>query len=259
MKGSMILSDRSGLKLGIYPVLEILAPMLDVYQSTRGGGTSSHPFDSLNIGLKVGDRATRVRSNRRLLLEATGTSPHRLARAEQVHGAGIAAAERAGLYGGIDALVTSRRDLTLALSTADCFPVVVYAASERTLAAMHVGHAGASAGIIEKGIDTMRKLYSIDTANCIALIGPGICWRCYEVGKELASRFPERFRRNRKGRIHLDLQGFCREELKRKGIPPGRVYESGYCTCCDPELFYSHRRDGGATGRHWTLARIRSG
>ena len=254
----MTLIDRSGLKLGIYPVLEILTPTLDVYQSTRSGGASDPPFDSLNIGLNVEDRITRVRSNRRVLLGATGTSPHRLARAEQVHGARIAVAERAGLYGGVDGLITARRNLALAVSTADCFPVIVYAASERVLAALHVGHGGAAAGIIEKGIDLMRRLYTIDAANCVALIGPGICWKCYEVGEGLGSRFAERFRRNIKGRSHLDLQGFCIEELKRKGIPEGRIYESGYCTSCDPDLFYSHRRDGGTTGRHWTLARIRN-
>ena len=258
MNGSMIFTGRSGLKLGIYPVLDILAPTLDVYQSTRAGGASDPPFDSLNIGLNVGDRVTHVRKNRRLLLETIGTPPRRLARAEQVHGARIAVAERAGLYRGVDGLITTRRNLTLAMSTADCFPVVVFSVSERVLAALHVGHGGAAAGIIEKGIELMRRLYTIDTENCVALIGPGICWRCYEVGKDLASRFAEPYRRNIKGRLHLDLRSFCSDELRRKGIPGGRIYESGYCTSCDPDLFYSHRRDGGTTGRHWALARIRS-
>ncbi len=254
----MILAERSGLRLGIYPVLDILTPELDVYQSTRAGGESNPPFDSLNIGLNVGDRVTHVRRNRRLLLEATGTPPRRLARAEQVHGARISVVERAGLYRGVDGLITARKDLALAVSTADCFPVIIYAASERVLAALHVGHGGATAGIIEKGIDLMRRLYTIDAANCVALIGPGICWRCYEVGKGLASRFAGRYQKNVKGRLHLDLQGFCSEELKRNGIPAGRIYESDYCTSCDPDLFYSHRRDGKTTGRHWTLARIRN-
>jgi YfiH family protein len=252
----MLLVERSGSKLGVYPVLEILAPRLELYQSTRIGGYSEGPFDSLNIGLSVGDSKNRVGRNRRLLLDVTETSSRRLARAEQVHGSRIAVVDRGGLYEGFDGLITARTNLTLAVSTADCYPVIVYAVSEGTLAALHVGHGGATGDIIDKGIDSMRKCCEIDISNCIAAIGPGICWRCYEVGKELASKFEGRFCRIKGNRHHLDLRRFCREELERKGIPAGRIYESSYCTSCDREIFYSHRRDGGATGRHWTLARI---
>jgi YfiH family protein len=256
VRGSMKLVERSGLVLGIFPVLEIIAPRLEVLQSTRVGGASGPPFDSLNIGSNVGDKAARVERNRKLLLEAAGIGARRLARAEQVHGAHVEVAERGSLYGGADGLVTAESGLALAVSTADCYPVIVYAASERVLAALHVGRGGAEGGIIGRAIDLMSRRFAIDTRNCVAVVGPGICWRCYEVGPELASRFSEPFRKEARGRSHIDLRAFCRAELESRGIPAGRIYESAHCTSCEPDLFFSHRRDRGETGRHWTLARI---
>lgn len=259
MRRSMIWIHRKGLKLGIFPAVEILAPQLEVFFGSRGGGASGGPYESLNVGLNVGDRRELVRRNRELMLDAAGIDSGALARAEQVHGARVEVARRGALYGGVDGLVTSEKGLALSISTADCYTVLIYAPSERALGMLHVGRSGAAEGIIERAMSLMCDSFRIWAAGSIALIGPGICSECYEVGEQEAKRFPTRFRTLQGGRYRLDLLSFCREELRRCGIRPERIFEAGICTSCNPRLFYSYRRDGGITGRHWMLARMRRG
>jgi YfiH family protein len=254
----MIWIGRSGLKLGVFPVLDIIAPQLEVYISSRTGGVSGPPYESLNIGLSVSDSKSRVHENRRRLLTAAGMATERLARAEQVHGASTAVVDRGGLYKKVDGLVTAKKDLALAVSIADCYAVFLYAPSERILGALHVGRSGAAGGIIERSLALMSKRFTINVLDCLALIGPGICRDCYEVNEHNANHFPRRFLSKRKGRLHLDLLSHCRAELERGGIRSANIFDAGLCTSCSPELFYSYRRDGGITGRHWALARIRS-
>ncbi|HER44299.1 MAG TPA: laccase domain-containing protein [Candidatus Eisenbacteria bacterium] len=256
MKRNMIWIRRKGLDLGIFPAAGAIAPGLQVLFHSRRGGSSAGPFASLNMGMNVGDRRESVLSNRELLLGAAGIAGDRLARAEQVHGARVAVARGGALHEGTDGLVTDERDLALCISTADCYPVVIYAPSERVLAALHVGRNGAAEGIIERAADMMRGSFRIGTEGTVALIGPGICAGCYEVGEKEAERFPARFRSGRGARCRLDLLSFCREELRRCGLRSDRIFEAGYCTSCNPRLFYSYRRDGKITGRHWTLARM---
>jgi YfiH family protein len=258
VKKSMIWKRRSGLELGIFPVTLAVAPQLETYFGSRRGGVSASPYDSLNIAMSVGDKKIRVQENRRRLLAATGIIPDHLARAGQVHGSSIAVVAGGGFYEGVDGLITAEKDLALAVSTADCYAVFVYAPSERVLAALHVGRSGAAGGIIESSLALMGGRFAADLRNCIALIGPGICRDCYEVGERHADPFPKRFRTMRRGRWHLDLLSYCRAELERGGMRSGNIYYAGLCTSCCPELFYSYRREGGITGRHWALARIRS-
>jgi YfiH family protein len=235
-------------------VLELIAQGLSVYFSTRKGGVSSPPYDSLNLGLGTGDREASVRRNRRLLLEAAGVSARRLARAEQVHGSSIAIVSRGGIQRNVDGLITDKRGLTLVISTADCYPVIIYSPSERVLAALHVGRAGAAGGIIPRALDMLATEFRMHARNTIAVIGPGICRKCYAVWKRSASRFPAEYMHERNGKRYLDLRSFCIDSLVRGGLRKANIYHSGYCTSCEPEYFYSHRRDHAITGRHWTIA-----
>jgi hypothetical protein len=90
-----------------------------------------------------------------------------------------------------------------------------------------------------------------------AALGPALRVCCFEVGPEVAARFPSACLRPGPRRAHLDLAGAARGRLRDAGIPDTAIAEAGACTFCSPELFYSHRRDGGVTGRHWTVARLR--
>lgn len=258
MRQSMIWKNRKGLKLGLFPVLEILAPGLEVLFGARSGGVSKGPYESLNVGMNVGDRVERVKRNRDLLLGAAGIDGKKLARAEQIHGGRVAIARRGAVYREIDGLVTTEKGLALSITTADCYAVLIHSPPDGILGALHVGRNGAAEGIIKRSMTMMNDSFRIDATGSIALIGPGICPECYEIGEEEAKRFPSRYRSHRDGRFRLDLLSFCRDELRRCGIPPDRIFEAGFCTSCNPRLFFSYRRDGGITGRHWMLARIRS-
>jgi YfiH family protein len=249
--------DRAGLMLGVFPPLEAMAPGLEVWVTTRGGGASGPPFESLNLGGTLGDRPRTIARNRSLLLAALGISPRRLARTGQIHGAEIAVVTRGGHYPGVDGFVTRRRGLALAISTADCYPVIIYSPPERTLAALHVGRRGAERGIVGRALDLMRREAGIDPTYAVAAVGPGVCGSCYTVSREDARRFPRGARRLEDGVWHLDLAAFIARDLERGGLARRNILSSGLCTCCEPALFYSHRRDRGVTGRHWTLAMMR--
>jgi len=249
---------KSGITFGTFPPLAILAPELEVFITTRGGGASAAPFDSLNLGGKLGDRERLIAENRRRVAAALGVSPRRLARTGQIHGAEIAVVRRGGSYRGFDGFVTSERDLTLAISTADCYSVVVYSPPEKALAALHVGRRGAERGIIGRAVELLRERWRIDPTYAIAVVGPGVCAKCYTVRREDALLFPRGVRRYERGAWHLDLAAFCADELVALGLRRRNIIRSGLCTSCNPDLFFSHRRDRGVTGRHWTLATIRS-
>jgi YfiH family protein len=248
---------RSGLVIGTFPPLKAIAPGLDVFITTRSGGTSAPPFESLNLGGTLGDRPESIEENRKLLLAVLGISPRRLARTGQIHGSEIAVATRGGHFEGFDALATTKRGLTLAISTADCYSVMIYSPPEHALAALHVGRRGAEMGIIGRAAGVMRMKYRIDPGYAVAIIGPGICGKCYSVSRDEALRFPKTVRRFERGAWHLDLSAFIVRELVLQGFKRKNIFSSGFCTACNPELFFSHRRDHGITGRHWTLASMR--
>jgi YfiH family protein len=249
---------RSGLTLGIFPALKAIAPGLEVFVTTRGGGASRSPFDSLNLGGELGDSRADIHRNRKLLLETLDIAPRALARTGQIHGREIAVVTRGGYYPGFDGFATSTRGLALAISTADCYSVVIYSPPERALAALHVGRRGAESGIIGCAAGVLRTRFRIDPHYAIAIVGPGICGKCYTVSREDALRFPREVRRSVRGRWHLDLSAFIVRDLAAHGIRKRNIFSSRLCTACSPSLFFSHRRDAGVTGRHWTVAVIRS-
>jgi YfiH family protein len=249
---------RSGLTLGVFPGLEAIAPGFEVFVTTRAGGTSGAPFDSLNLGGDLGDTRTAIARNRTRLLRALGIGTRALARTGQIHGTEIAVVTRGGRYPGFDGFATDRRDLALAISTADCYSVVICSPPEHALAALHAGRRGAAGGIIGRAVGTLRERFHIDPRYAIAIVGPGICRKCYTVSREDALLFPGEVRRRVRGEWHLDLAAFIRRELVGSGIRRRNILSSGLCTACTPALFFSHRRDAGITGRHWTVAVVRS-
>jgi hypothetical protein len=246
-----------GLRIGRFPALGAMAAELSLHVAARPGGASGPPFESLNLGGSLGDRVSNIRENRRRLLAALGIPARRLARAGQIHGAEIAIVSRGGLYRGVDGFATRVEGLALAISTADCYPLVIYSPPERALAALHVGRMGARRGIAGRAVKMLRDRCGVEPAYAIAAIGPGICASCYTVERNEAMRFPRAVRRFAGGAWHLDLEAHVVRSLLDQGLERNRILSAGLCTACNPDLFFSHRRDGGVTGRHWTVAVIR--
>ncbi|MBN2185173.1 MAG: peptidoglycan editing factor PgeF [Candidatus Krumholzibacteriota bacterium] len=252
----MYLEEINGLKIGSFPTLDILAPELSVLFFSRKGGVSDPPFDSLNLGHGLGDPQEKVEKNREKVIKHLDLLSKNIAKMDQVHGTNIQIVDSGGPYAKTDGMISKTRGIALAVSTADCYPVFLYAPSEKILAALHVGKAGALKGIIGKAAGMMADEFQADISNTYAIAGPGICGKCYTVSDSDAKSFPCEVTRLRKDGWHLDLPRFITNELEEAGISKEHTLFSNICTSCYPELCFSYRRDKGVTGRHWTTAVI---
>ncbi len=211
---------------------------------------SDGPYASLNLGRKSGDDVARVDENRRLACEAVGAELDRLALNLQVHSDRMnrAIAGSRGTPG--DGLWTEEPGLPVLVMTADCLPVaLVRTEGSRALAVLHVGWKGLLAGIVANGV---QALGGGDTLA--AAVGPGIGPCCYEVGEEVAAPFRERFGDDVLHGRNLDLRASAERALRAAGVE--RVDHVDRCTACEPEAFFSHRRDRGVTGRQGVIAYV---
>ncbi|MBE3589499.1 MAG: peptidoglycan editing factor PgeF [Firmicutes bacterium] len=229
--------------------------------STRLGGVSEGPWSSLNLGLHVGDEAAAVQENRRRWLEALGRPAQSVLWLRQAHGAEVAVA--GGAHGRpeappeADAAVTADAGVTLAVLVADCAPVYLVDPEARVAALAHAGWRGTAARIAARAAGVMAGRFGARPERMRAWIGPHIRECCYEVDAPVIDRFREAFgaaadaflRPARPGHARLSLAGAIRRALAEAGVPPAHVGESPECTGCRLDLFYSHRKEGGRTGR----------
>ena len=218
--------------------------------STRRGGVSAPPYDTLNLGRSSADRPDAVDENRRRWLTSLGLDPACLATAGQVHGARVVEVSGPGHAADCDALVTTTANLALAISSADCLPILL--AGEGVVAAVHAGWRGLAAGVSSAALRSLLARGG-EMRSVRAHFGPCIRDCCYHVGPEVARRFPAAAIRDRDGLSFLDLATAARLELGEAGLAPDSIDDAGACTACEPFWCFSHRRDRGATGRHWAV------
>jgi len=213
--------------------------------STRVGGVSEPPFDSLNLGILTDDDPEAVTENRRRLAHALGLDPDRIVYALQVHGTRLINHSE-GMSGGppeADGHLVREQGLAPMVLAADCLPIALY--GPRGLAMVHAGWRGLAGGIVAAAAEAVE-------AEAAAL-GPGIGPCCYEVGQEVLYAFADLGEGVADERM-LDLPEVARRLLTRAGVE--HVESAGLCTSCEAELFFSHRRDRGRTGRQAGIAWI---
>lgn len=226
--------------------------------STRAGGVSPSPL-GLNLSFKVGDAEENVNNNRALFFGGLGIDSARVVYPGQVHGSNVVDPPGAGRVESCDALVTNKTDLFLAVSIADCLPILLFDPVARCVAAVHSGWRGSVAQILHKAVTQLSEWFASRPADLVAFLGPsaGVC--CYQVGEEVVHQFPHQFvARNYPGNPHLDLRGFNREILLEAGVPSLAIEVSSHCTICDTQ-FHSYRRDGAASGRMLAVIGMKSG
>jgi hypothetical protein len=218
--------------------------------STRAGGVSEGPFASLNLGRMTADEPGRVDENRRRLLAEVGGDAARLTLNRQVHSADVRRAEAGERGRPGDGLWTDETGLPLLALAADCVPIaLVRTNGDRPAAAvLHAGWRGLLDGIVEAGVAALGR------RAAAAAIGPAIGPCCYEVGPEVARPFRSRFGADVIRGRHLDLWAAAEHALRRAGV--GSIERVDLCTACHPELFFSHRRDAGLTGRQGVVALV---
>ena len=221
----------------------------DVVFSTRRGGVSEGPFMSLNLGRKLGDVPERVDENRRRLCAEVGAELDRLTLNYQRHTAQVnrAVAGRRGETG--DGLWTDEPELPLLALGADCALIGLARVNgdRPAVGVLHAGRIGLLAGVVEAGMATLG-------GRVAAVIGPTIGPCCYEVGEEVAAPFRARFGADVVSGRKLDLWTSAERALREAGC--ARVDRLDLCTACDPDRFFSYRRDGKPRGGHGVLARV---
>lgn len=236
--------------------------------STRLGGVSSPPYDFLNVAFHVNDSPDSVLENRKRLFRALEMDESRPVFAEQVHGLEVARVGAGDLgkgsyhvadaISGVDALVTGSRGIPIAMLTADCVPIALVDSVKPSIAVVHAGWRGTIGRIVARAVEEMIALGS-KQRDIYAYLGPSIGSCCYEVGRELVSEFRQVFGRQvTRGEKYLDLRQANIMGLTEAGVPVENIFDSGYCTSCSKDLFFSHRADGGKTGRQCVVAAILS-
>lgn len=222
----------------------------EVVFTTRLGGVSEGPYTSLNLGRKSGDDVARVDENRRIACESIGSDVEKLALNYQVHSSRIVRAAAGARGEHADGLWTDEPDLPILAMSADCLPIALVRIKGEApaVAVLHAGWRGLLEGIAASGVEALGH------SALAAAVGPAIGPCCYEVGEEVATPFRERFGDDivRDGR--LDLWTSAERALRAAGVE--QVERFDRCTACEPETFFSHRRDAGHTGRQGVIAYV---
>jgi YfiH family protein len=235
--------------VGPYPVLRPDTNRCRAVYTTRVGGVSEAPFDELNVSMSVGDGLHRVLANRDLAARGIGSGAM-WSTIKQVHGADVVVAAPVRSATGTptrrqaDAQWTEDADVTLAVLSADC--VLLLLVGDVRVGVVHAGWRGIVAGIVERAVEAVRA--------DLVFAGPAIGPCCFEVGHDVTDEFRLRYRDAVVDDRHVDLWGAAEAAARSSGA--AAVHSARLCTSCHAELFFSHRRDRGLTGRQALVARI---
>jgi polyphenol oxidase len=220
----------------------------EVAFSTRRGGVSEGAFASLNLGLLTDDAPANVDENRRKLCAAAGADLARLAMNRQIHATTVNRAQAGERSREGDGLWTDEPGVPMLKVTADCLPIALARVNGRAgLALLHAGRLGLLAGIVEAGVAALG-------GKLAAVVGPGIGPCCYEVGDEIADAYRARFGPDAVQGRKLDLWTVSERVLREAGVDSFERLDM--CTACDPDRFFSHRRERGVTGRQGVIGYV---
>jgi len=230
--------------------------------TTRHEGVSRPPYNSLNLGTSTLDAHQNVEGNRHILAHAFGCRPENFVAVSQVHGVDLLVIDSPNPdylhYQRLecDGIVTNQPGVMIAVSVADCVPVLLLDPGRKVAAALHAGWKGTAGNISGKGVEAMVSLFGSDPARILAVVGPAIGPCCYEVDTPVVESLRnqeggyERFAATAgEGKWRLDMPAAISAQLRQAGLPENNIEISGQCVSCTPELFFSYRRDNGDTGR----------
>ena len=217
--------------------------------TTRHGGVSKPPFDSLNLGYGTGDERTSVSENHERLYRFLGIGAENAAFMDQVHGNSVTVVGSGGTAPASDGLVTSAKGVLLCVRTADCIPLLLYDPVHSAAGAVHCGWRPLVSGIAGKAVALMNGLYGSVPADILAALGPSAGPCCYEIGNDVADLLDTDSTVERNGSIFGDLRAELTGRLAAAGLRPESIETSPDCTVCHEADYFSHRRDGERAGR----------
>lgn len=229
--------------------------------STRSGGVSALPANSLNLSYVDWDSIAAVDENRRRLMTSLNLESMPLATLSQIHSDRVHIIEEKPNQGNdrprADALATQLRGVALGVQVADCFPVLIADRAGGGIAAVHAGWRGSVQRIAARAVAALRSRFGARPTELLAAIGPGIRGCCFEVGPEVSARFEEQYpgmplqRPNpaNPSRALLDLPQALRLQLAEAGVRASHIFDAGLCTKCNAAEFFSYRGEGPRSGR----------
>jgi len=234
----------------------------DLYHgfSTRHGGVQISAEHSLNLGYTAWDSDERVDENRRRFLSALNFHKTPLVTLHQVHSRQVhIIKEISGQWNPPDgdALICQDKDIALAVQAADCIPVLIADPEKNVFAAVHSGWKGTLKRIVLHTTREIQDNFGSNPADLLVAVGPGIRSCCYEVGREVAALFEDKFpgmrtavsAPDRPDKYLLDLSRAVEVQFNEAGIQPENVHDLGLCTCCNTKTFFSFRAEGVRSGR----------
>jgi len=203
------------------------------------------------MSISRGDSGDNVKVNRQLFLSELGVTEASLAEPLQVSRDGIEIVDAPGRYDDRDALITTRRGVFLRMLTADCAPILIWSRNEPIVAAVHSGWQGSALDILGKTLRLIHSKYGAEYNTLCMLIGPGLTQENFEVGPEFSQKFPSEYLQPLHGRSSylFNNNDYLRDTARQLGLPEQQIEVLPFCSYRDHELFFSHRRDGGTTGR----------
>lgn len=235
--------------------------------STRLGGVSVAPYDSLQLGRGLGDDAAHVARNHERFAAAAGFEHERLFEVSQVHGRAIREIAAQQLPSDVraeqaDGLLSAVAGAVVGVRTADCLPLLLADPQSGAVAAIHAGWRGVVAGIVVEGVHALCALSACSPGRLVAVVGPHIRLASFEVGEDVAARIAraapgvEGVIEERDPRPHVDLVRVVRFQLETLGVES--IDDVGGDTFAEPERFFSHRRDAARAGRMLSVIQARS-
>jgi len=216
--------------------------------STKMSPSAKPPY-YFNLSYSVGDKKEIVEQNRNLFFNELGLNERMISYQKQVHEDKISCVDGSGSCGESDALITTKKNLGLAISSADCPAIFIYDPMNEVIAAVHSGWRGTEKQILKKTIQKLKSDFNCNPTNLICYIGPSISQTNYEVDEEVASKFDEEFILKKGNKFLLNLSGANYKMLVEEGMKRVNIQVSGLCTYEFETLLHSYRRDGQKSGR----------
>lgn len=260
------LIEQRGIPFITFECFEKQRDWMGMAFSTRLGGISRGYLAEMNLGWNRGDSPETVQKNYQLICEALDVPTESLVFSDQVHETTVEYVTKQHCAGtllekkltGVDGFYTDQDGITLATSYADCVPLFLADPVTRVIASSHSGWRGTVGQIGMTTVRQMEKQFGCQPKNILVLIGPSICQNCYEVSEDVVDQMATVYTEVElsniadtgasPGKYQLDLWAACYYTMRKAGVPPENIQVSRVCTCCQPDLLYSHRATQGQRG-----------
>ncbi|GGC01457.1 laccase domain protein [Dyadobacter sediminis] len=233
------------------PGIFLQFPNLIAAESTRHGGVSKGAYASLNLGGSTQDKPENVAENVRRFFNALQVPLEHVAKSHQIHGDAILKVTEPGRFETFDALITDKPHVQLAVTIADCTPILIFDPVHNSVAAIHAGWRGTVKHIVQKTVAALQKEYGTVPEHCYAYVGTCIDECSFEVGEEVAEHFDSLHKRpdETSGKYFIDLKLANRDQLIHAGLKNENIEVSAYSTVLHNSDYFSYRHEKGITGR----------